>query len=288
MTASILASDVASASTASVTAVNPSPGGGISNTIFFPIRLATSSVGLSRSDITNSSRGTPIGIATADFNRDGKLDLSVSNGCCEPNAGNTVSILLGNGDGTFQPQVDYRTAGEPAWVAVADLNGDGNLDLVTADYTPKNVSVLLGNGDGTFGAYTAYATADNSNAVIIADFNRDGKLDLATINPGPSSCCGTTASILLGNGDGTFQAHVDFVVGAAPTGLVTGDFNRDGNLDLAVTRQYSDKISILLGNGDGTFQAPVDYPVGVSRGARSRLISTRMGTWIWRLLVLTT
>jgi hypothetical protein len=266
VTAAILASDIAAASTASVTVVSPSPGGGISNTIFFPIRVPTSSVALSRSDIHNSVPGVPIGIATADFNHDGKLDLAVGNGCCGGTHGDTVSILIGNGDGTFQPQVDYATAGEPNGVAVADLNRDGNIDLVTSDYTPGKVSVLLGNGDGTFRAHADYATGDLPDVVIIGDFNRDGILDLATANPGPGFCCGTTVSILLGKGDGTFRRHVDFVAGNVPNNLVTGDFNRDGNLDLAVTKGHSDSVAILLGNGDGTFQASVDYPAGSCPG----------------------
>ena len=98
VTATILASDVAIAKTGAVTVANPSPGGGLSNTIFFPIGIPASSVGLSRSDITNIRPGTPIGIATADFNRDGNLDLAVSYGCCAFGVDDAVSILLGNGD----------------------------------------------------------------------------------------------------------------------------------------------------------------------------------------------
>ena len=245
LTASILASDIATASTGSLTVVNPSPGGGTSNVVFFPITSPTSSVSLSRSDYATGS--TPDSVATADFNGDGKLDLSVVNF-----GDNTVSILLGNGDGTFQAQVDYATATDPSWVAVGDFNKDGKMDLAVANGTDSSgnmVSVLLGNGDGTFQARVDYQAGRGSfpaNSVALGDFNRDGNLDVAVGNYGPDFLTGSV-SILLGNGDGTFQAHMDYLAGINPVGVLVGDFNRDNNLDLAVLNNNGGRRFHLVG-----------------------------------------
>ena len=268
LTASILASDIATASTGSLTVVNPSRA--VAPLTWFSSRSPspTSSVSLSRSDYATGS--TPDSVATADFNGDGKLDLSVVNF-----GDNTVSILLGNGDGTFQAQVDYATATDPSWVAVGDFNKDGKMDLTVANGTDSSgnmVSVLLGNGDGTFQARVDYQAGRGSfpaNSVALGDFNRDGNLDVAVGNYGPDFLTGSV-SILLGNGDGTFQAHMDYLAGINPIGVLVGDFNRDNNLDLAVPNNNGDTVSILLGNGDGSFETAV---YNVAAGPRVGLIA---------------
>jgi len=251
--ATILPSDVAKAGTASVTVVNPAPGGGTSNVVFFEVTTATSSIALSAPRGFDAGSG-PQSVAVGDFNGDGKPDLAVVN-----SYSNNVSILLGNGDGTFQIHVDYPTGAQPGSVAIGDFNGDGKLDLAVVNSYSNNVSVLLGNGNGTFQPAVSYGTGSGTGPAFVAvgDFNHDGKLDLAVANSNSSN-----VSVLLGNGDGTFQTAVNYDVGGAPTSIAVGDFNHDGKLDLAVAVPVpgpSTYVSVLLGNGDGTFQTAVNY-----------------------------
>ena len=124
--------------------------------------------------------GTPEGpesVAVGDFNGDGKMDVAVTNSF--NSSGNTVTILLGNGNGTFQSRVDYPTGTFPQAVAVGDFNGDKKQDLAIANNSGNTVSVLLGNGDGTFQAHVDYMTGAGPVGVAIGDFNKDGKQDLA-------------------------------------------------------------------------------------------------------------
>jgi len=207
----------------------------------------------------------------ADFNGDGNPDLAF--------AGETyVSIELGNGNGTFQAPMNFATGGFSTAVSSGDFNGDGKLDLVTANAPDNNtVSVLLGNGNGTFQPHVDYPVGDNPVSVVVGDFNGDGKLDLAVANNCGSNpgCVGQgTVSILLGNGDGTFQSQVTYNVGYRPTWVGAADLNADGNLDLAVVNFCgagpncgggpAGTVSILLGNGDGTFAPSVNYATGNS------------------------
>jgi Bacterial Ig-like domain (group 3)/FG-GAP-like repeat/FG-GAP repeat len=196
--------------------------------------------------------GSPTSVGVGDFNGDGKADLAVANA-----NGNSVSVLLGNGDGSFQTHIEYPTGSGPQSLAVGDFNGDGKPDLVVVNYGPSgSVSVLLGNGDGSFQSHVDYATGNLPLSVAVGDFNGDGKLDVVVANFGSDS-----VNVLLGNGDGSFQKHVDFATGKLPRSVAVGDFNGDGKLDLAVTAEgdFSLVVSILLGNGDGSFQSHVDY-----------------------------
>jgi hypothetical protein len=195
----------------------------------------------------------PNAVVIGDFNGDGKPDLAVA---CQSYGAGLVSVLLGNGDGTFQPQVDYP-AGVGAWsIAVGDLNGDGRADLVVTNFYDNTLSVFLGNGDGTFHGRLNYATGYNPTSVAINDFNGDGKADLVVANDHSG-----TVSLFLGNGDGTFRPRTDFPTAVAfPVSVVAEDLNGDGKIDLAVTGAPS--ASVLLGNGDGTFQPAVNYDTG--------------------------
>ncbi len=139
----------------------------------------------------------PYAVVMGDFNKDGKLDLAVTNA-----QDNTVSVMPGRGDGTFAPQVTYPVGRYPEAVATGDFNGDGKLDLVTTNFNDHTISVLLGNGDGTFASQVAYPVGKSPSAVAIGDLNNDGNLDLAVVNQFDNNM-----SILLGNGDGTFTSN---------------------------------------------------------------------------------
>jgi len=194
----------------------------------------------------------PTGVAVGDFNNDGNPDLVVANG-----GDNTVSVLVGNGDGTFKAAVSYPVGSSPTAVAVGDFNGDGNLDLVVASAGDSTVSVLLGHGDGTFMPAVAYAVGTGPTAVAVGDGDVDGIADIVVANGGSN-----TLSVLVGNGDGTFKAAVSYAVGTNPTAVAVGDFNGDGRQDVAVANAGSNTVSILLGNGDCTFQASTTFLVG--------------------------
>jgi Bacterial Ig-like domain (group 3)/FG-GAP-like repeat/FG-GAP repeat len=218
-------------------------------------------------------------MAVADVNGDGKADLLVTNGAAALGGANgAVGVLLGNGDGTFQPAVTYGSGGMQAFaIAVADVNGDGNPDLlVTNSYYSNTVGVLLGNGDGTFQPVITYDSGGGYPwSIAVADVNGDGKPDLVVANS--SSCYACTdhgwVSVFLGNGDGTFQTAVSYNSGGysffSNVSLAVADVNGDGKPDVAVTSACGDPdcktngfVGILLGNGDGSFQPVVTYPSG--------------------------
>jgi hypothetical protein len=191
----------------------------------------------------------PFSVAVGDFNGDGRPDLAVAN-----QVGNSVSVLLGNGDGSFQTARNFAAGDTPKSVVIGDFNNDGKLDLAVANIVSNTVSVLLGNGDGTFQTPQTFATGFFPFSVAVGDFNGDGKPDLAVANE-----TGSSVSVLLGNGDGTFQTPQNYFVGFAADSVAVGDFNGDGKPDLAVS---GNGVSVLLGNGDGTFQTPQNYGAG--------------------------
>ncbi len=204
---------------------------------------------------TGNAVGTaPGSVAAGDFTGDGRIDLAVVN-----RGDNTVSVLLGNGDGTFAPQATYAVGTGPSAIVVGDFNVNGRLDLAVANYNANTVSVLLGKGDGTFAPQVTYAVGTEPDRIVAGDFNGDGPTDLAVANYGDD-----TVSVLLNDGDGTFAAQVPYAVGPRPDAIVAGDFNGDGPTDLAVANSGSNSVSVLLGKGDGTFAAQVNYAVGTA------------------------
>jgi hypothetical protein len=252
VTAAISALDIATAGTAAITVTNPSPGGGTSNVVFFPITTPIPTIAL---EGTPFPTGTlPRSVAVGDFNGDSKQDLAIVN-----TKDNTISVLLGKGDGTFSGHVDYPTGGGPVSVAVADLNGDGKPDLAVVNQTDNTVSILLGRGDGTFAPHVDYPTGHTPAAVAAADLLSNAKLDLVVVNQGDN-----TVSVLLGNGDGTFAPSGEYPTGTTPVSVAIADFNGDGKPDLAVVNQNDNTVAFLAGDGDGTFAPPVAYETGVS------------------------
>jgi autotransporter-associated beta strand protein len=207
---------------------------------------------------------TPSTLTVGDFNGDGMLDLlTTSFDYGIP----TMSVLLGNGDGTFQDAVTSPMGDRQAWaVAAGDFRGNGILDLVTTNYYEQTVSVLLGNGDGSFQPAVPYPLGRFPGAVLVANLG-NGTLDIVTANS-------VSVSVLVGNGDGTFQPARDMpVTYGGFTSIAVGDFRGNGKLDLIGTANsaFDSAVYVLLSNGDGTFADPrrvlvTDQPGNVAVG----------------------
>jgi len=237
--------------------------------------LLGNSDGTFKTAVTYDSGGAQTySVVIADVNGDGKPDIVLANYCVSRDScvNGLVGVLLGNGDGTFKPAVTYNSGGYGTGsVAVADVNSDGNPDLLVANYCdrlgcPGSVGVLLGNGDGTFQDVVTYGSGVNfARSVAVADVNSDGKVDVLI----GSQCrvypynCQDLVGVLLGNGDGTFQPVVTYNSGDQyESSVVVADVNGDGKPDLLTTNLSSDIVGVLLNKGDGTFQTVVTYKLG--------------------------
>jgi hypothetical protein len=275
LVADVPVSNLASANTASVTVSSPAPGGGTSNAVPFTITGPTSLLTFVNSTLPVGTE--PQGVVVADFNGDGKSDLAVFNlqcslAVCGANASGSVSILLGNGNGTFTLKSTLTpTTSGPISGVVGDFNNDGKLDLAVISEPDcmgcANGTIFLGNGDGTFTEGSTFLEFDGDIfAIATADFNKDGNLDLAvSYIPEVSN-----VEVFLGNGTGFFTDISSLSDGGSlETGsLAVGDFNNDGIIDIAsvgaggVTGNNVElgPVTIFLGNGDGTFTLQPSQP----------------------------
>jgi len=217
----------------------------------------------------------PSSIVVGDFNGDGIPDLATANcgACTEGQPDDTVTVLLGNGDGTFTLKSSPTAGNAPDSLAVGDFNGDGILDLAVSDLygLDSTVTVLLGNGDGTFTTGSTLRVGTNAASIAVADFNQDGIPDLATVTD-------TTITMLLGNGDGTFTTGPTPSLGSPASGLAVADFNGDGTPDLAIPLYYSATVTVLLNQNAETATATLsDVSVPSAAGETHQVAASYPG-----------
>lgn len=253
--ATVPAANVATAGTASITVVNPTPGGGRSNPVFFQVGAPQATVTFVNAANSPLQVPEPFALSVADFNEDGKPDLAIA-------ANVRMYVMLGNGDGTFTaatgspvpiPSPPYDDFGSPytgPGLAVGDFNNSGHAGLAVGLFQNEAAAILFGKGDGTFtySSTLAYFPQASTMSITAADFNGDGYLDLVAVN----TLNGVSPVVVLGYGDGAFNS-VTQNIQVSGDSSAAGDFNGDGKLDLALSGP-----NILTGNGDGTFtQGPV-------------------------------
>ncbi|HEV2379055.1 MAG TPA: choice-of-anchor D domain-containing protein [Terriglobia bacterium] len=268
LTATVPTSDLLTSTTANVTVMNPGPPSTVSNVVYFTVTSSIVSVSFTAFQHPGTGQG-PFQPVVADFNGDGKPDLAISD---QANSPGTVTLILGNGDGTFQTPLEFNVGSSPKGAVAGDFNGDGIQDLAVINSGSATVTILFGSSTNPFSLILPTTTSLPSPdvdpfQVAAADFNGDGNLDLAVT-------CQTSGDvvILLGNGDGTFgSSPASFGTMAQPAGVAVADFNGDGKLDLAVADAANNEVWILSGNGDGTFSAGTPYatatsPEGVAAG----------------------
>jgi hypothetical protein len=197
---------------------------------------------------------SPQGVAVADFNGDGNLDLATA---ISGFGNNGVAVQLGNGDGTFQSAVSYATGNNPVAVAVGQFRGPAKPeDLAVVNKASNSVSILLGNGNGTFANAVSYKVGTEPIGLAVGNFTGGKMEDLAVADSGSK-----TVNILLNNGNGTFKAGTNVNLLAAATALAAGDLNADGIGDLAVAVASNiNDVDVFLGNGDGTFAGAIPNP----------------------------
>jgi hypothetical protein len=197
----------------------------------------------------------PVSVYAGLLNNDDDIDLAVANGMR-----NTVSVLYGNGDGTFQNYFEFPLPGTNGAVAVAgaNLNGDSFLDLIVVSFSSNTITVLLNNGSGIFGSHQNYAAGQLPRSVYPADLDGDGDIDLAIGNENSDNVV-----VLFNSGDGTFTGLSAYAAGDDARSVCAADFDNDGDIDLATANSLSGNVSVLMNDGDGSFAGQILYPVGL-------------------------
>ena len=253
----------------SIDGAAPALGTPSASSLSYTVTFSEAVSGVNLSDFVLATTGTAAGTVTqvtpvstsvydvtvAGITGVGSLGLNlVDNGTIHDLAGNPLGQA---GAATFAPQATFATGSGPTFVALGDVNGDGNADIVVANSGSSNVGVLLGNGDGTFLSPAKYPSGSSPFAVAVADVNGDGILDIVVANTGSKS-----VGVLLGNGDGTFKSEVTYATGSEPIAVAVADLNGDGKPDIVVANAGSDTVSVLMNNGNGTFALQAAYPTG--------------------------
>lgn len=272
LTATVPAGNIADAGTATITVVNPGPGGGSSKVDYLQIGAPESTVTFVNAANSPLQAPQAFSVVAADFNEDGKPDLAIS-------ANVHIYVFLGNGDGTFAaaatspvsvPSPSYDDFASPyvGPIAVGDFNHSGHQGLAVAEFNNQAAVILLGNGNGSFvpsSASFANSFAFPINGLNAADFNADGDLDLAIVNG-----VGYPSLVALGYGNGAFNTAGDLYSSGFSAGAAVGDFNADGKLDVAVASGGSTKypgsgVTVSLGNGEGTFTQASSSPISLGQ-----------------------